>query len=485
MRYRRVFHALLLSLFVAPAAYAAEWYEYTSENFAVVSDAPENPVNDLVRNLEHFRRAALFFTGLAGQAENRRLRVYLFENAEEFRQFSGDKNIAGFYRETWQGPRIFAHIDGHGISGSGLVFHEYVHHLMRQHSALTYPRWYAEGFAELLASAELRGDTVVFGGVPEWRLGAWLEEGSQPLTIVQLLNPDLANQSESYWNNYYASAWLFTHFLQLGLHTGEPDYRKATSNYLNAVAAGEDPRAVFKSYFGRPVSDMQRALARYMQTEFYQYHLEVPAYRFQISRRQLAENERLLRLAENAQAFGNLGLAQQYLSSGEPYAAGWLELQLSLAVLRAEQGDPALGKKIVPQVEDQGLLAPLTAAKVAHWYLLKANRSEARGRKDVATYDAAVRYAQLALQQNPAYLPAYRYLWLAYHFQGAPSQVLQTMLAAYEQDPQHLGLNSAIGFYLADMGEPEQARPYLERVLAWTHSAELRARAEHALGLMQ
>ena len=481
MNHCRIVWMWLLLWCMTPAAMASQWYEYSSENFSVFSDADQDRVRDLMRDLERFRAAALSFTGLDERPENRRLRVYLFKYSEEFQRFSGDQKIAGFYRETWHGPVIFARSSGHGISGSGLIFHEYVHHLMRERSALTYPRWYGEGFAELLASAELRRDTVVIGGVPEWRLGAWIEEGARPLTIVELLQPDLGNQNAAYWNNYYASAWLFTHFLQLGANSGERDLREATNNYLNAIATGEDPLTEFKTYFGNTTAEMQHALERYVQSDLYGFRFDVPEYRYAISRRALPENERLLQLAENAQAFGDLGLAQQYLGNGETYAPGWLELQLSLALIKSDQGERKFGVKIVQEIEAQGLPTHFAAAKLSLWYLQQLRGVVARGNWDEESYRAAIKYGQLAVQQDATYLPGYRNLWGAYQLKGDTAKALQVMLSAYQEASEHLGLNSEIGFYLAGIGKPEQARPFLERVLAWSHSAELRARAEHIL----
>ncbi len=476
------FFALLLSFLVVPAANASDWYEYTSRNFSVFSDAPRERVSAMMRELERFRSAALSFTGLPQGPENRRLRVYLFKNAQEFRRFSGDDKIAGFYRETWEGPLIFARSDGHGISGSGLIFHEYVHHLMREHSALRYPRWYSEGFAELLASADVRQSEVVIGGVPDWRLGAWLDENERPLTITELLNPAPGNDSKRYWNNYYASAWLLTHFLQLGVNSGQPDYREATNNYLNAVAAGEEPQAVFEFYFGMPIGEMQRALERYMQSEIYGYRYQVPPYDFSIPRRHLSDNESLFLLAERAQDVGDPALAERYLKQGEGYAPGWHPLQMSLALLKSAQGNRKFGIQVLEEIETQGLPSPYTAAKVAQWYLQRLQAAVGNSGWDEEAYAATVKYGRLAVQQHPAYLPGYRSLWQAYRLKGAQAQTLQVMMAAHQETPHHLGLNATIGFYLADIGKPELAREYLERVVAWSHSTPLREKAHHLLG---
>ncbi|WP_250461612.1 tetratricopeptide repeat protein [Microbulbifer litoralis] len=476
----------LLTLLVAvviysPLSTAGDWYEYKSDNFTVYSDVPERRVNEMMRDLERFRRAALSFTGLEERPENRKLRVYHFDSAREFRKFADRDNIAGFYRETWGGPVIFSRQDAGGISDSGLMFHEYVHHLMRERSAITYPRWYSEGFAELLASAELRDDVVVIGGVPHWRLGAWAGAGSRPLGLRALLKPDLQRDGRRYWNNYYATAWLFTHYVQLGMHAGNPDYKTANSRYLNAVADGADPETVFEDFFGTPIDHMERELQDYMRDDIYGFRLDVPEYDYAIPRRALGHNEHLYLLAQQAQDQGNEPLALEYLQQSERYAPGWQENRAAIAVLGDHRQDFEPGDKLLEDVDGLGRLSHHTATKVSRLYLNRLQRRLAAGEWDEQAYRGAVEYAGLALEQDPRHLPAYRYLWTAHQHRGDKDAAVRTMMAAYQYEPDHLALNSAIGFYLAAIGKRALARGFLERVLAWSHSAEVRARAEAIL----
>jgi len=485
-RLRNFLKALLgfIVLFSAcTSASAAGWYEYQSENFTVYSDVSEPDVQKLMRDLERFRRAALAFTGQEEVPENRNLRVFHFRDSSEFAQFSGDGKIAGFYRETWRGPIIFSRDSDHGISGSGLIFHEYVHHLMRERSGMIYPRWYSEGFAELLASAEMQTKSVMIGGVPEWRLSAWTSE--EPLTIEQLLTPEFAKvhagDSGRYWNNYYASAWLLTHYLQLGHNAGHADYRRATGLYLQAVAAGEDPVKSFSEYFGKSVAEFQQEVQRYMQSDISRYRLEIPAYTYSIPRRELMENERLLLLASEAADLEKPALAMDYLEKSEREGLGWQENLTAMALVSARQGDFGPGKKIAEEIGEYGQISYLTAANLAQFYLLRLQSLSVTQEWSQEDYLAAVKYGGMAVQMGPHYLPGYRALWTAYQRGGKSEAALQVMMRAYHQEPNHLNLNAAIGFYLAHLGKSELAREYLERVVAWSHSDELRTNAERLL----
>lgn len=485
MRINIFFLTLIFSALVQlPAADARERHEYKSEHFTVYSDVAERSVNEMMRDLERFRSAALGFTGLTDVPENQQLRVFHFNDAREFGKFSGDRKIAGFYRESWNGPVIFSRAGEHGISGSGLVFHEYVHHLMRERSAMTYPRWYSEGFAELLASAELQATGVLVGGLPEWRLSAWATE--EPLTIEQLLAPAAMAAPEGednsrYWNNYYASAWLLTHYLQLGHNAGHPDYRDATASYLQAVAAGEIPAAIFAEHFGKKIAEMQREVLRYMRDDIHRYRLDIAEYRYAIPRRALTENERLFLLASEATEVDKPGLALEYLKQSEQQGLGWPENLTAMAVIEAQGKNYKFAETALQEIGEYGLVSHITAANLARYYLLRLQALSLTRQWNEDYYEAALKYGKIAVQSGPYYLPGYRTLWTTYQLKGDSEPALQLMLSAYQQQPNHLNLNAAIGFYLAHLGQQDLAREYLERVVAWSHSDDLRAAAESAL----
>lgn len=437
-----------------------------------------------MRDLERFRRAALSFTGQEEIPENRNLRVFHFRDSAEFEKFTGDRKIAGLYRETWEGPIIFSRDGDHGISGSGLIFHEYVHHLMRERSGMTYPRWYSEGFAELLASAGLRKKDVIVGGLPEWRLSAWAED--DPLTIEQLLAPPpLAAQNgednSRYWNNYYASAWLLTHYLQLGHNAGHPDYRTATASYLKAVAAGENAFGIFEEHFGKPLKEIQREMLAYMRDDIQRHKLDIPEYQYSIPRRTLTENERLFLLASEAMDFDKPKLAMDYLKQSEQQGLGWQENLTAMAVIGAQDKNYKPGENALEEIGEHGQISHLTAANLAQYYLLRLQALSLTREWNEEFYEQAIRYGKIAVQMGPDYLPGYRTLWTAYQLKGKSEDALQVMQAAYQQEPNHLNLNAAIGFYLAHLGKHALAREYLERVVAWSHSDQLRSRAQTLL----
>lgn len=485
----RVLPTAALALFTAvlsSLSSARDWYEYKSDNFTVYSDVSKGRVEDRLQEMEMFRRAALIFTGMEDAPENRKLQIFHFNSSREFEDFSGDRDIAGFYRNTWDGPLIFSQRIRRGsMTGENILYHEYVHHLMRERSQVSYPLWYLEGFAELLASADIRKDAAMIGKVPKWRLSALdgSGDGGRLLKVEELIEPDYETESSLYWNSYYASAWMFTHYLQFGSLTGKyPSYREAYRNYLLAFSRGEDPRQAFETHFGKTAQEMYRELRRYQrQPRLPAFKFEIPPYKKEIQRRKLNDNERYFLLAEKALDMGEEELALEYLRKSEREQEGWLENQTLVAVLKNHGEDLQSAAAIMEKAEAANSDDYRILSNLSHYYHDRLQALvEEEGWSD-EYYSRALQYGQTSISLKPGYLSAYRYVWLAQQQKGEKMAAVKTMMAAFRQDPTSLYINQAVGFYLARIHRADLARPFLERVVAWSHSGETRAAAKKIL----
>lgn len=478
---------LMLFLTLSPLASARDWYEYKSDNFTVYSDVSEREVNELLRDMEKFRSAALIFTRLNDKPENQNLQIFHFHSRGEFDKFTGSRSVAGFYKDTWDGPLIFSQRGRGNYSGTEVMFHEYVHHLMRERSNMVYPKWYSEGFAELLATTEIRKDSVVIGGVPEGRL-RFLDGsdfGARPLTLAELLAPDTENDSVMYASRYYATAWLFTHYLQLGALSGNSSYGKQTRDYLVAIKNGADPIASFATHFGKSVDEMQGELKRYLRDHLVGFRFDIAPYEKEILRRKLPDSERAFLMADKALDVGNEELALEYLLGSDKPETAW-EANLSLAaVLRNHNEESEVAASLAAQVENGEIGDYRTATNLAHYYVDRLQPRVAKGSWDEMLYSQAVHYARSAIALNPAHLPAYRYLWMAQQHKGNNVAAVKTMMAAFQQDPGNLFLNQTIGFYLAEINRPDLAKPFLEKVIAWAHAGETRTAAKKILDSLE
>ncbi|MGL6159595.1 DUF1570 domain-containing protein [Microbulbifer sp.] len=474
---------ILLSVVFSPLAAARDWREYRSEYFTVYSDTSEKRVNNLIRDMERFRQAVLFVTRQEASAENQRLQVFYFNSSRQFKEFVGKDHIAGIYTDTWEGPLIFAKANAGSISDGGVTFHEYVHHLMRQRGQSTYPKWFSEGFAEFLASARLTKDGVWIGEAPKWRMYAFSGRGagSRPLPLREILKPDTENYSPLYANSFYAGAWLFTHYLQFGVDYAGKSYDQETNNYFQALKNGEDPLEAFEEHYGKPLDEMQTELNQYARGRLRSRKLTIPQYEGVIQTREMNNNEWNFLLGEKAWVLGNDELAEEYLNEADKKSAGWQESYALLAKIKLHSGDKPAAVRMVEITESAKIKDYRTAANLALYYVKRLRMTKKSGEWDEALYREAVQNAKAAIEMNPAHLPGYRALWMAQRLNGEHLEVSKTMMAAYRREPGNLLLNSSIGFYLASIDRADLARPFLENVVAWSHSGKQRSRAKKIL----
>ena len=85
-------------------------------------------------------------------------------------------------RDTGLGTRT----DGRDIDPAKVLFHEYAHYFMYQHSAAAYPFWYSEGFAELFGTLQLTDNGFNLGEPPEHRVSTLK---SSPVDVRKLFDP--------------------------------------------------------------------------------------------------------------------------------------------------------------------------------------------------------------------------------------------------------------------------------------------------------
>lgn len=478
---------VLVGLFtIAPvlAAHAREpskWVEYRSTHFVVYSDRDAQEARALIGDFERFRQAALHLTGLTSKTENPRSQIFLFARPQDYRTIAPASDVAGFYRNTGMGPRMVVGAEAQLADASLILFHEYVHHLVRERSDWRYPIWYDEGFAELLASARIERGKVELGHMHPWRQS--LLRGSNRLSLKDLLEPNFKHSDDpAYWEKYYASAWLWLHYLQLGHLSGEPDYRAGTQDFLLALNAGEPVEEAFKEAYGVTIAALDRRLTRYQrQPRWRGYSLAVPGYRGTIAQRRLDKNEVAYRLGDLAFQVGRPEAAVQFLTAVDASKASVARALSLRAVIenhkqRADLARHFLGVALLKQPEDPYVLT--NAARV-HWQNRARGGSGEEGQSDPAK--EALQYAQRVVQKEPHNLDALRILWRAQRALGQHQQSYNTMLQAHQHRPGDVRLNLDIGIVLANSEHPERATPFLQRVLLWDHSPARKRQAQQLL----
>lgn len=467
-------------------AKSSEWQEFTSQHFTVYSDRKTAEAKALLQDFERFRAAALAITGLPSIDETQRPQIFLFRRQRVYRSFEPDPKTAGSFRNTWLGPRMLVDAEAKLADASLVLFHEYVHHLMRERSQLRYPLWYDEGFADLLAASVVSARHVEVGLVHPWRQQDLERDG--PLPINDLLAPDKTGDNR-YWARYYASAWLLMHFLQLGPSNGEVDYRAATASYLLAVHQGADLAAAFEQHFGVTPAALDARLKAYMDKKsLLAYRLEVKPYRGPLRDRRLSVNEVAQLLGDLAYRAGQQATALEWLQKVDARDATVARPFSLRAVIEQHQGKGEFAQHILRLALERNGDDAYVLTNAAHVYWDRSRLEPVGSPARISQLDKVTRFARQALQLDAGNLEAGHYLAKAEREEGDLNQAIQVLSDLYRQHATDVRLNLELARLLSQSPQPQRALPYLERVIAWEHDTARRLQAQillKSLGKMQ
>ena len=157
-----------------------------------------------------------------------------------------------------------------GEIGRSLVYHEYMHYLIRQNATTFVPFWLEEGLAEFYST--FRPDTNVLGGPAPARVSMLRQQPHVPLR--ELLNP---RRLEQMWQSpllemFYAEAWALVHHISLGRRN---PVAAPFTVYLTTLDRTGSQDAAFKAAFGADVAAMDRELRDYVKHYSYRT-IEIP-----------------------------------------------------------------------------------------------------------------------------------------------------------------------------------------------------------------
>lgn len=137
-----------------------------------------------------------------------------------------------------------------------ILFHEYAHHHLRSSRRLTFPAWYSEGFAEFISTADFTNEGVNVGKFTANRV-QWVVQGDW-LPIEKFLAWDFSGASGEDTAQFYAQAWLATHFLM-----NRPERAAGFDRYVTALNSGGDTIGAFEPAFDITPADFDKELRDY------------------------------------------------------------------------------------------------------------------------------------------------------------------------------------------------------------------------------
>ena len=284
----------------SPPVRTQGWSELRSRHFVLYSDLPAERARALAIDLERFRAAVAHVTSARRFDSPIPIRIFAFERGSSFRRFTPQRGVGGWIRAT---PRSYDVALAASLTeeSRSILYHEYVHFVMRNQPDIAYPKWYQEGFAELLSTARVSGDQLILGDVDRNR-ASWILHGKRPPIETLLDSEAFADFDEEEMASFYAWAWLLVHYVAMDHAYAESDSFEASMlRYVRALLAELPPTEAFERGWGLSPAELSAQLDE-VQSNLSRgsISLDVLDFSEEVSVRPLPQWEAALRLGELA-----------------------------------------------------------------------------------------------------------------------------------------------------------------------------------------
>jgi hypothetical protein len=260
------------------AGETARWRRYQSPHFELFSANDDRASRDLLHDLELFR--AMFLENFKlKERQPLEVTIYYFSRKDDFFNYvtaamRGNENLAGYYLSQPDRATIVVSPMWDDESARHVIFHEYVHHLIRV-GGDDPPLWLNEGIAELYSSVEIRSDTMEIGKPLPWHVRSLRQENLLPLDV--LFSVDHASpiyNTGTHTGQFYAESWALLHFWFFGKSTLDREKVRAFMHSVGDEKAAVDPalrRRDFQKMMGMDYPAMQDLLERYARSGSYSW----------------------------------------------------------------------------------------------------------------------------------------------------------------------------------------------------------------------
>ena len=276
-----------------------KWFRYQSEHFTVFSDRNPKKAIEQLEKLEMFHNAVLTITGTKDFQIKHPTKIFLLNRSKQVRTLFKVKKAIGFMRPGVRANLIVAGNETNSLyQDNEIVYHEYVHYVVRNASAFRYPTWYDEGFADALSTIKEKDGKLVVGDIPLVRGYSYQNETRQPLGDI-LLATSTWNLKSSKRAGFYASSWLFVHYLMFSQDARELKLVSKNNDYLSRINQGQDRERAFEAAFAMSIDEMDKRLKRYAKGGLpaYSLNLENFAYNKEVKQTRMTRDEIAYELA--------------------------------------------------------------------------------------------------------------------------------------------------------------------------------------------
>jgi tetratricopeptide (TPR) repeat protein len=444
-----------------------EWREIRTQHFVIASALPEDQSAALATELENFRFVAqrLILPGAVGAFEERiPTKVYMLPSPE--RGLGLDGRIAGYFRADMRAN--YAVMLASGDASDEVLKHEYTHFLMHNLNAQLYPKWYNEGFADVLSTLTVTNGVIEYGKPMTWRIPSLTWESW--MSVPQVLEC-CAHSPNVDMSLFEAQSWLLVHYLMIGRDGHK--FSSEAADFLRRSEGGTPQIEAFEAAFGVDSHDLQRTLVTYTRNMRYfrsQGGVSLPPVDLQV--RRMAVNE----VAAN---LGLLALIHGNYKESEGYYAAALEANPNNGVALAGMGDIHKHAKRFDEAERHYALAvaaePANANHELDWgeYFLQRADDEPDAEKRRALLVEARRHFARSYAVNALNPETLDQNGKTYLVDGEdPMKAVASLEAAHDLLPSQTSIQRHLAAAYVKTGQREPARVLLNRLLTWSHSAD-------------
>lgn len=480
----RILLAALAALVLAAfPARAQEWHRAETAHFIVKSRDSEEATRAFAQTMERFDRGLRFLMGLPEDhvetSQANKPVIYRFGDYTDMSRMYGNAGagVGGFFISRAGDAVAFAPARRQRSNNSRerrdrtdsieqVLLHEYTHYFMMMNYPAAYPRWYSEGYAEMVSTMRFNDDGSFHIGDPPQSRGGFIND--RPLSnLNEMLDADRQLTGYDAFQ-HYVTGWLFSHYMSF-----DPAREARLREYLVAIGNGEDSLTAARRIIG-DLDQVQRELVRYKQGPFPGYNVrpnvtaspEVTVTPITGVEADLIDAEYTLkRGVTRAQArslAGRLRTAvQQYPDSSNAFAL--------LAEAENDAGNPGAAETAAARAVE------LDAGNQRAW-LVRASATLERAKTDPALYDVARQHIQRARRldmDDPRPLIAY-YKSFYQQTNGAdlPEQAIIALETAYDEAGDDIEYRLLMGRQLLMEERFREARVVLLPALYSGHTYE-------------
>jgi tetratricopeptide (TPR) repeat protein len=465
-------------LLFASFGIAAEevWTEVTSPNFIVISNASPKQTRSAAKSFEQFRGLIKSCLPTVSVDPGTPLTVFAAKDERSFKaliaeehQERNESQKAGVFTAGPERNFVALRIDLPPEQGYHVIYHEYVHMLMRLNLG-EIPLWLNEGLAEFFGYATVSDNKSTIGTPGPQSLQILKTRSMVPLSTLF----SAAKDSPYYWEKdktpiFYAQSWALTHYLMVG---DKRAHAKQLNDYLILLKKGISGKEAAAQAFG-DIRALEQSLRNYTSSlAFYslQYSGEIESVHEDLYQ------SRTLTPAESMASRGELLVYMNKPDRAKAVLEGSLQMDSSsaraneaLGLLYSSLGDRGQAEKFFSSAAELD-----SNSYLAQFYAAQSKLQNG----SVDDLSSAEKQLRKALAINARFAPAYRQLSYVLQRQAKLSEALEMAEKAALLEPGVLSHSLNAAGIMAAMGKIDEAHARAQQVLALARTEPDRLQAE-------